>query len=125
MTNLLLKIKIWTKGIIFGVLLLYVLVFIFKNQGYPATMWVAPYRAIESTVLLVAFFAFLAGVVVTILVRTSMATIRQVRELQERSRSAKLERTVQDMQNKAAMLRAKPAGTPEEIASADTEEPTV
>jgi uncharacterized membrane protein YcjF (UPF0283 family) len=122
MTNLWLRIKIWTKGIIFGLLLLYALAFVFKNQGYPATMWVAPYRAIDSTVLLVAFFAFMAGVVVAILVRTSLVTVRQVRELKERSRSIKLERTVQDMQNKAAMLRAKPGGTIETSAAPD--EPT-
>jgi uncharacterized membrane protein YcjF (UPF0283 family) len=108
MSNLWLKIKVWTKVIVFGLIILYVLAFVVKNQGTPAQMWVSWNYTIESTVLRVGFFAFLAGVIVTILTRTTLLTMRQIREIKQRNRSVKLERAVQDMQNKAAMLRARP-----------------
>jgi hypothetical protein len=108
MGNFWLKLKVYTKVTVFGLLLLYVLAFVFKNQGNPAKMWVAPEHTLESTVLLVALCAFLAGAVVTILIRTTFITLRQFRDLKERSRTVKLERSVQEMQSKAAMLREKP-----------------
>jgi len=108
MGNFWLKLKVYTKVTVFGLLLLYVLAFVFKNQGNAAKMWVAPDHTLESTVLLVALYAFLGGAVVTILIRTTFITLRQFRDLKDRSRTAKLERSVQEMQSKAAMLREKP-----------------
>ncbi|HEX4795666.1 MAG TPA: hypothetical protein VH370_17890 [Humisphaera sp.] len=117
MGNFWLKLKVYTKVTVFGLLLLYVLAFVFKNQGYPAKMWVAPEHTLESTVLLVALCAFLAGAVVTILIRTTLITLRQFRDLKERSRAVKLERSVQELQSKAAMLREKPGAV---VSDADT-----
>src|SRR5438477_411017 len=123
MGNFWLKLKVYTKVTVFGLLLLYVLAFVFKNQGYPAKMWVAPEHTLESTVLLVALYAFLAGAVVTILIRTTLITLRQFRDLKDRSRTAKLERSVQEMQSKAAMLREKPgtAGSEPDVTQRNTE----
>jgi uncharacterized integral membrane protein len=121
MANFWLKLKIWTKGILFCVLFLYILLFVFFNQGNHAKLWAYPGKTIESTTLLVSLFAFVAGMIVIVLIRTTLVTARQVRELKERSRSAKLERAVQDMQNKAAMLRAKPSGTVTSEPETDTE----
>jgi hypothetical protein len=59
---------------------------------------------------MLALCSFLAGVVGTLLVRTTFATIRQVNELKERQRAQRLDRAVADMQAKAAMLRSKPEG---------------
>ena len=111
MANLWLKIKIWTKVILFGLVFLYVLLFAISNYNNKAKLWFFPGKEPELPTLLIVLFAFLGGIVVYFLVRTTFVTMRQVRELKERSRSAKLERAVQDMQNKAAMLRAKPSGT--------------
>ena len=110
MANLWLKIKIWTKVILFGLVFLYVLLFAVSNYDNKAKLWFFPGKEPELPTLLIVLFAFLGGIVVYFLVRTTLVTMRQVRELKERSRSAKLERAVQDMQNKAAMLRAKPTG---------------
>ena len=122
MANLWLKIKIWTKVILFGLVFLYILLFVLFNQGTRADVWVSPRKTIESTTLLVSLFAFVAGMIVIVLIRTTLVTARQVRELKERSRSAKLERAVQDMQNKAAMLRAKPTGTATSERETETDE---
>jgi uncharacterized integral membrane protein len=108
MVNLWLKIKIWTKVLLFSALFIYVLLFVVCNHEHQADVWFYPGRTLQSSVLLVALFSFLGGVISTILVRTTVRTLRQVRELQERTRSAKLERAVQEMHIKAAMLRAKP-----------------
>src|SRR5437764_14404280 len=99
MGNFWLKLKVYTKVTVFGLLLLYVLAFVFKNQGYPAKMWVAPEHTLESTVLLVALCAFLAGAVVTILIRTTLITLRQFRDRKERSRDAQRERAAPDRQS--------------------------
>jgi uncharacterized integral membrane protein len=111
MANFWLKLKIWTKVILFGLLFIYVLAFVLENHGNEAKLWIFPNKIYDSTTLVVALFAFMAGMIVIVLIRTTLVTARQVRDLKERTRSAKLERAVQDMQNKAAMLRAKPTGT--------------
>ncbi len=111
MGNFWLKLKIWTKIVLFTAMVIYVLMFFYENHSLGAQVWVYPTKTLQSTVLFVASFSFLAGVLGTILVRTTARTIRQVRELKDRTRSSKLERAVQDMQTKAAMLRAKPAAS--------------
>jgi len=115
MSNLWLKFKIWTKVILALLALTYILVFVISNHAHGANVWILPWHEIQTTVLYVAGISFLVGVLVAILFRTIIRTRRQIRELQERNRSVKLERAVQDMHAKAAMLRAKPigaAGTP-------------
>ena len=111
MSNLWLKFKIWTKVILALLVLAYILMFIYSNHSHGAAVWVYPWHEIQSTVLFVAFISFVVGALVAILLRTIFRTARQIRELKERNRSVKLERAVQDMHTKAAMLRAKPVGT--------------
>src|SRR4051794_10738046 len=91
MANLWLKIKIWTKVILFGMLFVYILAFVLKNQQ-DVQVWVWYKNTIPSKTIVLALFAFTAGVVATILIRTTLVTLRQIRELQERSRTVKLER---------------------------------
>lgn len=112
MSNLWVKFKIWTKVIVGLLVLIYILTFLSSNHSHPANVWVFPWHDIQTTVLYVAGISFLVGALVATLLRTVIRTSRQIRELKERNRSAKLERAVQDMHNKAAMLRAKPVGTP-------------
>ena len=45
-----------------------------------------------------------------ILATTTFRTIRQIRDLRARSRTARLEDEVRDMRSKAAMLKTKPSG---------------
>jgi uncharacterized integral membrane protein len=110
MSNLWLKFKIWTKVIAGLLVLIYILAFFIKNHSDPANVWIFPWHDIQTTVLYVAGISFLVGVLAALLFRTIIRTRRQIRELKERNRSVKLERAVQDMHTKAAMLRAKPVG---------------
>lgn len=102
-----LKIKVWTKVVLFAVVLLYALLFIAKNSERPVNPWFWFGREPQTSVLILGVSAFLTGVVVTILLRTTFKTIRQIRELQTRSRSDKLQREVELMKTKAAMLRTR------------------
>ena len=105
-----LKIKVWTKVTLFAVLSLYVLAFIIANRDATVTFWYWPGREPQLPALILVLCAFLTGVVGTVLLRTTFKTVRQVREMQARSRAERLEREVNEMRNKAAMLRTKPAG---------------
>lgn len=116
MSNLWLKFKIWTKVIVGLLVLLYIALFFFSNLSHGANVWIFPWHEVQTTVLIVAFVSFLVGVLVTVLFRTIIRTRRQIREIQERNRSVKLERAVQDMHAKASMLRAKPVGAPATLA---------
>ena len=103
-----LKVKIWTKGLIFGALVVYVLVFLLKNSDENAHIWYWFFKSKYTvSVLLLTFFAFVAGVRGTPLVRTTLTTIRQIRVARTRSRTDRLEREVADMKAKAAMLKTK------------------
>jgi uncharacterized integral membrane protein len=102
-----LKIKVWTKIVLFALVLLYALIFTLANGDRTAKFWYWPGREPEWPVLFLVLGAFLTGVVLTILVRTTFKTLRQFRELQSRSRSEKLQREVESMKAKAAMLRTR------------------
>src|SRR5688500_11792479 len=103
-----LKIKVWTKVTLFALLFLYALAFIIAISEKEATFWYWYNREPELPVLILVLCAFLTGVVGTVLLGTTFRTLRQVREMQARSRAERLEREVNAMRNKAAMLRTKP-----------------
>jgi uncharacterized integral membrane protein len=103
-----LKIKVWTKVTLFALLMLYVLIFFFKNQGKDTEFWYWFNREPKWPVLFLVLGAFITGVVVTVLLRTTFTTIRQFRELKARTRADRLQREVADMKQKAAMLRTRP-----------------
>jgi uncharacterized integral membrane protein len=113
MANAFLKVKVWSKVILFGLILVYVTVFIVQNSENKATLWVWPGRdrPLETSVLKLVLVAFLLGVVGTLLVRTSFRTLRQIREVRDRSRSERMERDLMDMKTKAGMLRSRPTDT--------------
>jgi len=69
--------------------------------------------ALVNAVVLLAVCAFLAGVLTTVLWRTTWVTLRQLRDLRERQRIERLERVDREMKAKAAMVRTKPAGETE------------
>ena len=104
-----LKIKIWTKTLVVGALVLYALLFILNNSGQAVKFWYWFRREYETSMLVLILITFLAGVVGTLLVRTTISTLRQIREARARSRTDRLEREVADMKTKAAMLKTKSA----------------
>ena len=105
-----LKIKLWTKGIFFSALLIYVLLFVANNSRVSVGLWFWFKHTPETSVLLLVLYAFLTGVVCTILIGTTFRTVGQVRDLRQRSRTDRLERDMNDMRTKAAMLRSKSTG---------------
>ena len=109
MGNLWLKVKIWTKIVIFAFLAFYILVFVIKNGDRQSQFWYWFGRDYNVPLLFLVFFAFLSGALVTILLSTTVRTLRQIRDLRARSRGDRLEREVADMKAKAAMLQTKPA----------------
>ena len=110
MANAFLKVKVWTKVVAFGLVLVYVTVFIVQNSENKATLWVWPGRdrPLETSVLKLVLVAFLAGVVGTLLVRTLFRTLRQIRDVRDRSRTERMERELVDMKTRASMLRPRP-----------------
>ena len=121
MGNIWLKIKVWTKAIIVSALVLYALLFVLKNSEKPVTFWFWFGRQYDTSLLVLVFFTFLAGIVATVLVRTSFVTIRQIREIKARNRSEKLARDVEEMKSKAARLQTKPLSSSETVPLAPSE----
>jgi uncharacterized integral membrane protein len=110
MNDLWLKIKIWTKAILFVLVLIYAIVFAVANrQAVPLWVWFGTEYRIAMT--LVVLMSLLMGVLGTILVRAILRTIKQMRELKERDRSHRLERELADMKSKAAMLHTRDDAT--------------
>jgi hypothetical protein len=108
MNSLWLKIKVWTKVIVFSLLLLYGLLLIYNNSGAPVQVWVWFNTTYRIPVLLLIAATLLVGVGGTLLVRTVLKTIRQLRELRDRSQAEKRERDLASMKSKAAMLQTRP-----------------
>ena len=110
MGNLWLKIKIWFKVGLVAALVIYIIVFTYKNASTHTRFWYWYSREPESTLLFLVLCAFVAGVVSSFLIRTTFRTVRQVQDMQQRSRTQKLGREIADIKTKAAMLQTKPAG---------------
>lgn len=103
MSNFWLKLKVWTKVIVFVLLLLFVLVFAVQNMNKPVTVWL--WNDIQTTLLMVLLVTVLISVIGTLLIRTAFATIQQIKEMRQRTREQRLEREVSEMKTKAAMLQ--------------------
>jgi uncharacterized integral membrane protein len=114
MTNVWLKVKVWTKLTVFAIVLLYLLAFVYKNSSQPVKFWYWYNSQWDTSLLYFTFFTFLAGVVVMFLGRTIYKTMGQFRELQRRNEQERRDRELRDLQTKAAMLQTRPdaAGPP-------------
>ena len=125
MSNAILKIKVWTKVILFGLILVYITVFIIQNSENHAQLWVwfGRGKQVQTSVLKLVLAAFLLGVVGTLLVRTSFRTVRQIREVRERNRAERMERDLVDMKTKAGMLRSRASDAETAAADADVSSP--
>jgi uncharacterized integral membrane protein len=113
MGHLWLRIRIWTKVVLIALLVIYVILFTYKNAQEKVEIWYWINHKPQTNLLLLALCSFLAGVVCTVLARTTLRTIRQVQDLQDRARSNRLDRDMADIRAKAAMLQTKStAATP-------------
>ena len=111
MTNFWLKLKLWTKGIVFGLIGLYVIVFLSRNWNvrvaglldFVFTDFQNPH------VLLLMLFTAVVSVIGWWLLRPVVGTIRQFRDLRERGRAARLEKDVAEMKAGKATPSVSPA----------------
>jgi uncharacterized integral membrane protein len=111
MSNLWLRIKIWTKIVLVAIVLLYVLLFTYKNAQHKVEFWYWFHHDEPINLLLLVLCAFLAGVIGDILVRATFRTVRQVQDLKERTRVQRMDRDMADIRAKAAMLQTKAPAT--------------
>lgn len=111
MNTLWLKIKVWTKVVVFSLLLLYGLLLIYNNSGEPVQVWIWFGKTYKIPVLLLIIATLGVGVIGTLLVRTVVKTIRQLRDMRTRTEAEKHQRDLADMKSKAAMLKTRPGGT--------------
>ena len=109
MGNLWLKFRIWTKVGFVAALVIYVIIFTYKNAQEKVELWYWFGHKPQTNLLLLALGSFMAGVVGTVVARTTLRTIRQVQDLQDRARSQRMDREMADIRTKAAMLQTKTA----------------
>jgi H+/Cl- antiporter ClcA len=121
MGNLWLKIKIWFKVALVAILVIYIILFTYNNASEKTHFWYWFHHAPETTLLFLVLCAFFAGVVSSLLIRTTFRTVRQIQEMQQRSRTQRLGREIDDIKTKAAMLQTKPSGA--QSASSDVRQP--
>lgn len=106
-SDTLLKIRIWSKIIVLVLLVVYMLLFLFKNSQ-PVNLWLFFGVEIERiNVILALLGAFVLGSLTTIAVRMVYRTIAQIRQSQERGRTERLEREIADMRTKAGSLQTR------------------
>jgi uncharacterized integral membrane protein len=115
-----LKIKVWTKIVVASALGLYALIFIIKNTSQQVKFWWWFGREENASVLLLTAVAFVVGVLVAVLVRTTWKTVTQIRELQRRARQQRNERDLAEMKSKAGMLRTRPTAADAAVATEPT-----
>jgi hypothetical protein len=111
MGNLWLKFRVWTKVAAFGFFLIYALAFTYFNYAQKVKFWLWYRTEPDTSVLGLALVAFLVGVIGTILVRTTLKTVGQIKQLRSRGRSEKMERQMAAMHAKAGRLQTKREGT--------------
>lgn len=118
MGNAWLKVKAWTKFILFGLLVVYLVLFITNNSERKASLWYwyqsSDQPAPETSVLRLVFFSFIAGAITAILVRMIWRTMHQIGESKKRAGEEKK----QAPQSSGTATPARPqARVTEEVAS--------
>lgn len=111
MSNLWLRIKIWFKVTLVVAVFVYVVCFTYENASEAVRFWYWHNHQPETNLLLLVLCAFGAGILASLLIRTTYRTMRQINDLQHRSRVNRMDRQIADIHSKAAMLQTKPAPT--------------
>ena len=102
-----LKIKMWTKAIVFGAIAVYAIVFVLVNRRTQVALDFV-FHKYEGSMLLVLLLTGVFSVFGWWLIRTVFKTLRQLRDVKDRARLERLEREHADMKAKAAMLQTRP-----------------
>lgn len=109
MKDLWLKIKIWTKLLALGFLVVYAFLLYWKNAGGAANVdfWYWFNCRWTTTPLSLVLASFLAGAILALLARTFFVTIRQLKQAREAAKTAQMQKDLADMKAKAGMLQTK------------------
>lgn len=109
MNDLWIRFKFWAKTTLISVLVVYIIMFIYNNTGgdRQVRFWWWFGQEPQTSVFVLALVSFIAGVLVTMLVRTTFTTMKQFRLM----KNAKAQKELADMQIKASKLQTKPVAT--------------
>jgi uncharacterized integral membrane protein len=121
MSNLWLKIKVWTKISIFALVLIYVIIFICENNT-DVKIWVWVGKEVQTNLLELIPVLLLAGVIGTLLVKMAISTVRQIREIKDRSVDEQAHKDLAELKAKAGMLQTKPVASATTSATTPAEE---
>jgi hypothetical protein len=108
------KFKFWTKAIVFGVAALYLLIVVTLNWNLTikGDLNLIFTKFTDPHVLTVLLVTAVLSIVGWWLFRTVIRTLRQWQTLQDRSRTARLEKEMAEMRAKAQMLQTRDTPTP-------------
>ena len=116
MSDLWIKVKFWFKTTLITVIVVYVLMFIFRNIDKQVEFWWFPFKeTLKTSVLYLTAGTFGIGILTVIMVKTTFTTIKQFRLL----KAAKAQREAAELQAKAARLQTR--GTSNVIAPDPTQ----
>ena len=115
MGNFWLKVKVWTKAIVAAIVTVYALFFVYNNWADATVWWWFNKPPFKSSTVVLIVIAFLAGLITAVLIRTTLGTLRQMRDLRSRSRTDRIERELADMKQKASRLQTKPSAIAETV----------
>lgn len=114
MSNFWLQMKIWFKGVLIGLVVLYALAFLIMNLGQqPVRLWFWFNTRLEISPLLLVFVMLVLGAAGALLARATLTTISQFREYRRRARTERLERDLAAMKQKAGMVRTRESAPPQ------------
>ena len=107
MNELWIQIKFWTKTTLISVLAIYIALFIYNNTGESrmVNFWWWFGQEPKASAFVLALLSFAAGSLVTLLVRTTFATMRQYKK----AKAARLLKEREDQLLKASKLQTKSA----------------
>src|SRR4051794_32570535 len=109
-----LKIKMWTKTVVFGAIAIYVIAFVLLNRNAvidPRLDFVFQ-KYDRPNMLLVLLLTAFFSVFGWWLFRTAYKTLRQLRDVKRRAQLERIEREHTEMKAKAAMLQTRPPTSP-------------
>jgi ABC-type Fe3+ transport system permease subunit len=79
------KMWIWIRISVWVAIVIYLVAFVVENHGREAIFWVFPYKTLETTSLTLSLLAFIAGIIATLLIQTTVRTLRHLRDASNRS----------------------------------------
>ena len=112
MSNTWLKLKMWTRLSLISAVIIYLLLFVFKNRNNEIKIDFVFKEYSNLNVLLVVLFTAIFIIFGWWLLKTVLRAVRQLKDITRRARMDRLEREHSDMAAKAAKLQTRSETTP-------------